>query len=245
MKTWIFLSTHFDDVVLSAGGMVWELTQRGDRAEIWTIAAGDATPGRPLSDYAQMLHAVWGLGDDVPARRAEEDAACCQVLGAGYRRYTMQDAIYRNIPGSDQPIITVPDDFNQDPEPAETYLITTVTDWLKKNVPAGAQVVAPLSIGQHRDHVIVRRAANRLGYPLWHYIDYPYITQGEYKLEDWVPQGAEEFEVKITPAGLKAWQDGFLQQRSQIALFWQDEVEMRQAIADYCNQGWGYTIWKF
>jgi hypothetical protein len=31
MKTWIFLSAHFDDVVLSAGGLVWELTQRGDR----------------------------------------------------------------------------------------------------------------------------------------------------------------------------------------------------------------------
>jgi len=41
MKTWIFLSTHFDDVALSAGGMVWELTAGVTGVEIWTIAAGE------------------------------------------------------------------------------------------------------------------------------------------------------------------------------------------------------------
>jgi 2'-N-acetylparomamine deacetylase len=245
MKTWIFLSTHFDDVVLSAGGMVWELPQRGDKAEIWTIAAGDPTPGRPLSDYAKMLHGFWELGDDVPAKRAIEDAACCKVLGAGYRRYTVQDAIYRFYPGTDKPIIELPDDFNKDPEPIESYMIPPVTDWLKKNIPEGTEVVAPLSIGNHRDHVITRRAVDRLGYPVWHYVDYPYIIQGEYNLKDWVPESAEKLEVKITPAGLKAWQDGFAQQHSQIILFWPDENEMRKAIEDYFIKGWGYTIWKF
>jgi len=48
MKTWTFLSAHFDDVVLSAGGLVWELTRRGERAEIWTICAGDP-PANPAT----------------------------------------------------------------------------------------------------------------------------------------------------------------------------------------------------
>ena len=48
MKTWIFLSAHCDDAVLSAGGLVWELTRRGERAEIWTICAGDP-PANPAT----------------------------------------------------------------------------------------------------------------------------------------------------------------------------------------------------
>lgn len=245
MKTWIFLSTHFDDVVLSAGGMVWELTGAGDKVEIWTIAAGDPTPGIPLTEYAKMLHGFWELGDDVPAKRAVEDAACCKVLGAAWRRYTMQDAIYRFYPGTDKPIIELPEDFNKNPEPAETYLVNQVADWLKKNIPDDVQIVAPLSIGSHRDHVITRRASDKLGYPIWHYVDYPYITQGEYKLSDWVPEKAETFNIKITPGGMKTWQDGFAKQHSQIVLFWPDEGEMRKALEDYFNKGWGYTIWKF
>jgi hypothetical protein len=224
---------------------VWELTQRGDKAEIWTIAAGDPTPGVPLSDYARMLHSLWGVGDDVPAKRASEDAACCKVLGAGWRRFTMQDAIYRNFPGTDKPIIGLPEDFNKDPEPDETSQIVQVADWLKKNIPEGAEVVAPLSIGSHRDHVITRRASDRLGYPIWHYIDYPYVVQDTYDLKEWIPDGAEKFEMKITQAGLKAWQDGFAKQHSQIVLFWPDEDGMRKALEDYFNKGWGYTIWKF
>ena len=71
MKEWIFLSTHFDDVVLSAGGMVWELVKRGEHVEIWTICAGDPPFDKPLSDYAQMLHIFWKLEGVGCALRAQ------------------------------------------------------------------------------------------------------------------------------------------------------------------------------
>lgn len=245
MKKWIYLSSHFDDVVLSAGGMVWEQTSKGVPVEIWTICAGDPPEGRPLTDYAQMLHYVWGIGDDVPLKRSKEDAACCNVLGAGYRRYTVPDCIYRFVPGTDEPVCKVPDDINAPLEPVESHLIAPVTDFLRKNLPEDCELVVPLTIGNHRDHVITRRAAERLGIPLWHYVDYPYMIQGSYDLNDWVPASAEKFSLDITPAGLKAWQDGFTCQRSQIVLFWVDETEMRAAIQDYFKKGYGYTLWKF
>ena len=82
MTDWVFLSPHFDDVVLSAGGLVWELAQSRERVEVWTICAGDPPSGKPLSDYAQMLHMFWELGEQgVPYARSLEDAACCAVLG--------------------------------------------------------------------------------------------------------------------------------------------------------------------
>lgn len=246
MKRWIFLSPHFDDIALSAGGMVWELIQQGDQVEIWTICAGDPPVGRPLSDYAKMLHMFFELGEqDVPYARSLEDAAGCQVLGATYRRYTVPDCIYRFYPGSDEPLIHVPDDIKKDLEPDESYLVPQVTDYLRKNILNGDEVVIPLTIGHHRDHVLVRTAAERLGFSLWHYVDYPYIIQEPYNLAEWIPAGAELFSLTVSPDGLNAWQAGFACHKSQLIFFWADEAEMRAAIEKYRSTGGGATLWKF
>jgi 2'-N-acetylparomamine deacetylase len=245
MKTWIFLSAHFDDVVLSAGGLAWELTRRGDQVEIWTICAGDPPAGKPLTEYAQLLHGFWDIGEDVPAKRSQEDAACCRVLGAGFRRYTVPDNIYRYLPGSDEPVVKENEDQMKPLEPDEAYLVPLAADFIRKNLPATCELVAPLGIGSHRDHVLTRRAAERLGIPLWHYADYPYLIYGEHTLADWIPVQAEKFSVEISPSGLKAWQDGFACHRSQIPLLWVDEDDMRASIERYLNGGYGYTLWKF
>jgi LmbE family N-acetylglucosaminyl deacetylase len=130
MKCWIFLSAHFDDVVLSTGGLVWELIQRGNRVEVWTICAGDPPSGKPLTAYAQMLHEFWNIGEDVPAKRSIEDAACCRLLGAAsYRRYTVPDNIYRYLPGTNYPVIKENEDQFKPLEPEESYLIAPVTDF--------------------------------------------------------------------------------------------------------------------
>jgi LmbE family N-acetylglucosaminyl deacetylase len=245
MTRWIFLSPHFDDVVLSAGGLVWELGQKGDQAEIWTICAGDPPFDKPLTDYAQMLHIFWELGDDVPYARSQEDAAACQVLGASYRRYTVPDNIYRYLPGTNHPVVTVPDDNLGPLEPVESYLIPPVADFLRKNLVEGWKVVIPFTVGHHRDHVLTRKAAERLGIPLWHYVDYPYVIQNETHLAEWIPPNAENYSLQVSPGGLKAWQDGFACHHSQIIFFWPDEAEMRVGIEDYFRSGGGFTLWKF
>ncbi len=183
--------------------------------------------------------------DDIPYKRGQEDIACCQILGAVYRRYTIPDCIYRFYPGTNNPFITVPDDIKKDLEPDESYLVPQVTDFLRKNIPSGSDVVIPLTIGHHRDHVLVRTAAERLGTPLWHYVDYPYIIQDTYNLDDWLPASAEQHSMKLTAEGLKAWQDGFACHKSQLIFFWADQAEMRLAIEQYSSSGGGSTLWKF
>ena len=246
MKNWAFLSTHFDDVALSAGGLVWELTQRGDQVEIWTICAGDPPIDQPLTDYAQMLHVFWELGKaDVPYRRSLEDAACCQVLGAGFRRYTVPDCIYRFHPLTGQPMVNVPDDINLPLGSDEAYLVPPVTDFLRKNLYQGIELVSPLAIGQHRDHVLTRLAAERLGPPLWHYVDYPYVNREEVDLKDCIPESAERFSLSVSPDGLQAWQEGILCHKSQMIMLFADEAEMRQSIAAYAQSGGGSSLWRF
>jgi LmbE family N-acetylglucosaminyl deacetylase len=245
MSTWIFLSAHFDDVVLSVGGLVWELTHRGEKVEVWTICAGNPPVGKPLTDYARLLHGFWDIGEAVPRKRSLEDAACCGVLGATYRCYSVPDNIYRYLPGTNEPVIKENEDQMKPLEPDESYLIPPVTDFLIKNLPSTCELVAPLAIGSHRDHVLTRRAAEQTGLPLWHYADYPYLVYGEHHLADWIPVGAREFSLEISPAGLKAWQDGFACQRSQIPLVYVDEEDMRNSIQKYLKYGYGFTLWQF
>jgi hypothetical protein len=242
---WIYLSPHFDDVVLSAGGMIWEQARRGDSVEIWTICAGDPPADRPLTDYAQMLHILWELGQDAPFKRSREDAACCRVLGASFVRFTVPDNIYRYLPGTEEAVVKVPDDNLGPLEPTESYLIPPVVDFLRKYVPEDGELVAPLAIGNHRDHVLVRRAAERLGVPTWHYVDFPYVSRKEYDLKEWIPANAQSHSIPISPAGLKGWQDGFACQRSQLIFLWPDENEMRVAIEGYLRSGGGCTLWRF
>jgi hypothetical protein len=64
-------------------------------------------------------------------------------------------------------------------------------------------------------------------------------------LADWIPAGAEQFALGISPAGLKAWQDSFACQRSQIPLLYVDEDDMRTSIEKYLRSGFGRTLWKF
>ena len=246
MTDWVFLSPHFDDAVLSAGGMVWELTKQGNHVEIWTICAGDPPFGRPLTDYAQMLHIFWELGEtDVPYSRSLEDANGCQVLGAGYRRYTVPDNIYRYLPGTDEPVAKVPDDNLGPLEPDESYLIPPVTDFLRKNLPGDCELVIPLAIGHHRDHVLTRKAAEGLGKPLWHYVDYPYVMREQYDLAEWIPSEAEKFSIDLSASGLKAWQDGTACHKSQLIMLFPDVAAMCQDIEDYARSGGGCTVWKF
>ncbi|HSB65985.1 MAG TPA: PIG-L family deacetylase [Anaerolineales bacterium] len=246
MKKWVFLSPHFDDVALSAGGLLWELTKQGNHVEIWTICAGDPSLDKPLTDYARMLYMFWELGEqDVPYLRSLEDEACCHVLHAGYRRYTVPDCIYRFHQVTGLPLINVPDDINMPIEPDESYLIAPVTDFLRKNLNPNCELVSPLAIGNHRDHVLTRLAAKRLGKPIWHYVDYPYVVRESYDLKEFIPAGAELFTLPISEAALGAWQEAVASYKSQMIMLFADPAEMRQSILTYASTGGGATLWKF
>ena len=117
--------------------------------------------------------------------------------------------------------------------------------WRTQPAASSCEVVAPLAIGQHRDHVLTRKASARLDAPVWHYVDFPYVVAAECRVEDLVPDGAERFSLDISPGGLAAWQDGFVCHRSQIQLLFSDEEEARAAIRRYSETGGGRTLFRF
>ncbi|HVN54414.1 MAG TPA: PIG-L family deacetylase [Anaerolineaceae bacterium] len=241
--TWIYLSPHLDDAAFSCGGWIWEQARRGERVEVWTICAGDP-PGGPLSPFAEELHVRWGAGAEAAAARREEDVQSCRELGAGYRHFSIPDCIYRVRPETGEPVIRGEDDLFDLDNPPEPGLVEELAALLAEQLPRDAALVSPLALGNHVDHRLVRKAAERArpgGQELFYYFDYPYIFKEGVRPE--AAGGLTPVEGEISRAGLAAWQAAIAAHASQISSFWAGLDEMRAVLEGYWANGGG-KVWR-
>jgi len=239
-NSWIFLSPHFDDVILSCGGLVWDLVNQGDQVEIWTIMAGYPSD-EDYSAFAQQNHLLWGkTGVDAITMRRQEDIHACQVLGAKPRHFDWMDVIYRCHPKTGLPVVNNNEElFNA---PPESNRVKEIAANLSTEIPRDAILVSPMGLGGHLDHRAVVQAGKVSGRVNYYFADYPYI------LWDFdsplLKEGAyRKIHRDLSKEGLYHWQDAILCYLSQVAQFWQDEDETRLAIMNYLAGGGG-RLWE-
>ena len=247
---WIYISPHLDDVALSCGGLVWEQTQAGDQASIWTICAGDPPPG-PLSAFARSLHTRWGNDRAAISERRVEDITSCGRLGASFKHFQVPDCIYRQR-------ILSPDNPATSPEflypnegslfgslhPADETLITALENKLREALPSECELVCPLGLGNHVDHQLTIEAVKRTGRQPWFYGEYPYILQNTHIIDDMIRSGWVRRLFHISRDGLIAWGDSVAAHRSQISTFWPDLSRMKTSLHSYLGQNDGIVLWK-
>ncbi len=238
----IYLSPHLDDIALSCGGLVWDQVQSGEQVEIWTICAGDP-PSNDLSPFAAELHARWGLGMDAVEKRREEDAKASEILGVKSKHFDVPDAIYRRDSKSQEimyeSFVTILDGIH----PSEEILIQSLVLKIAGNLPPGSHLIAPLTLGNHVDHLFTRVLAEWLGVPLAFYADYPYAEKYVKAIPALVPKGFRHTVHTISENGLKTWQESIAAYESQISTFWPDTGAMCAAITEYNNTVRGIRIW--
>jgi LmbE family N-acetylglucosaminyl deacetylase len=238
---WIYISPHFDDVVLSCGGFIWEQVQKGFPVEIWTVCAGDPPPGR-LSRRAVSCHVQWGIKstrEGVAARRLENLAAAGQV-GAETVDFSIPDCIYRRSPTGK---ILYPENVFVPINPVEKGLDVDISAALASELQPGDHVVSPLAIGSHLDHILTRLAAERLDCPLWYYADIPYLLQHPEQL---VPatSGLRATRYSISDKGLGVWQKGIAAYATQILMLFNTKKRMREVIRLYWESQPGFRLWR-
>jgi len=242
---WIFLSPHLDDIAFSCGGLVWDLVNNGHHLEIWTICAGDPSE-EDLSPFALEKHRSWGLGLDAVQIRREEDQKACQIIGAAPRYFSYLDCIYRKPPEGEFYYPAEGDIFGG-LDPREADLIERLSNQLLEELPDDARVVAPLGIGNHVDHELTRKAANRLGIPLTFYADYPYAREvdGKEILDfmdcslDWQYE-----EVPVSETGLEKWILAAKAYRSQISTFWENDEDLGLQIKEFSDFLGRFKLWR-
>ncbi len=238
---WIYLSPHLDDAILSCGGLIWQQVQAGEVVEVWNLCAGDPPDG-PLTPFAGQLHQRWQTGPQAVCIRRSEDRAACAVLGAAPRYFDLPDCIYRRLPDG-APLVHSETDIFCPPLAAEQPVIAGLAGQLAEALPAGAQLVCPLTLGGHRDHRLGRAAAETLRRPLAYYADYPYAVQAGVEVGALLPAAARAEAYPVSTAALAAWQRSVAAYRSQISTFWNGEQAMCAALEDYWRKGGGAQLW--
>lgn len=240
--TWIFLSPHLDDAVLSCGGLIAELVRQGQIVEVWTICAGDPPPGH-LSPLAESLHQRWETPENPVEIRRSEDRRACFLLGAGFRHFSIPDCIYRRNPVTGEPLIRENEDLFQPLPEVERPLAEDLRQQLAVSLPADSQVVSPLTLGGHIDHHLVRCAAEGLNHRLLWYADYPYAIRSSQDRTQWLQSGWVSIDFPISRESLSKWKAAIAAYHSQISTFWRSTEEMEASIEAYWESGGGSQLW--
>ena len=238
---WIYLSPHFDDAVLSCGGLIFEQSRQGLPVEIWTIFAGDA-PEAPLSPLAQRCHVDWGIPDPhtLVAVRREEDQAAAIIVGAETVHFSLPDCIYR-LSAQGDPLY--PEEVFVPFHPFDLDLDADIAAVLAGELTENDILVAPLAIGQHVDHRLTRMAAERLSRPLRYYADIPYVLRKPELLAPAI-QGMELQRYLVSEEGLQAWLEGSAAYQTQMVMVFETEAKMRAALcAEW--ESHDFTHYKF
>ncbi len=237
---WIFLSPHFDDAVLSCGGLIWEYSQAGKEVEIWTIMAGNPPPG-PISDFAVENHMLWGIVDaeETLRMRRLEDKQAAKIVGARTVHFKFPDCIYRRSKAGGylytQTVMTPP-------LPEDEPLAGKIWAALEEKVNKEDILVSPLALGGHVDHILVRQAAEELN-NLYFYADIPYVLNAPGTLEEAIPI-MEGCHFEVSDAGMKAWLEGVKAYKSQVNSLFKGEGTLFDAIRSRWRNEDGLRLWK-
>ena len=171
MRTLLAISPHLDDAVFSAGALLWTLRKRGWRVVVATVFTGNAA--RP-SGFALACQLDKGLSADIDymALRRQEDRQACAALDVEPVHLPLLEAPHRGYANAAALFdLVLPDDRV---EAQVCAALTAVLAVMRPDV-----VLTPSAIGNHVDHVIVRRAAEATADPrrLWLWEDWPYVDR--------------------------------------------------------------------
>jgi LmbE family N-acetylglucosaminyl deacetylase len=238
---WIYLSPHFDDAVLSCGGLIFEQARQGVQAEIWTILAGNPPPG-DLSEFARYNHSLWGMtgGEETLAMRRAEDEDAAGLVGADLLHFDIPDCIYRRSPEG-QPLYT--ESVITSPHPVDLDLPLRIAGALQSELLKDDMLACPLALGGHVDHILVRQASESLHRPMFYYADVPYILNDPLTLAPAITAlEAQLFPVSET--GLGVWLNAVAAYRSQVDSLFKGEGTLFDAIRTYWATQPGICLWR-
>jgi hypothetical protein len=239
---WIYISPHYDDGVLSCGGLIYEQTRHKVPVEIWTVFAGFPPKDRPLTALAQRIHQRWRTksGRGTVILRRSEDRAAGAAVGATVRHFTVPDCIYR-WSADDTPLY--PDEVFDPPHAEDAHLPGEIASMLQKGLRKTDVIVSPLSVGHHVDHVLTRMGVEKTGRSLLYYADIPYLLNYPGELNS-ASRGMSSTLFPISKPGLIAWQNGTSAYGSQIEMLFDTDKEMREGMHEYWNREKGIRLWQ-
>lgn len=240
----VYLSPHLDDAALSCGGQIAARTRAGQRVVVVTVFAADE-PAEAPSDLVRGLHEAFAVTRGVVAARRAEDEAACACLRCEGVRWAESEGIYRVQPPTGAAIYPTIEALFGAVSPLDDALTARLAERMGE-LPPAAEVFAPLGVGGHVDHLVVRAAAQRaFGGRLEYYEDYPYVQRplalrraigwGQGWRSRVAAFGAEDLEDKIRSIACYG---------SQVKPLFGNHARFRRRVEAHCRQRGGERLWR-
>ena len=244
----VYLSPHLDDAVLSCGGQIHDRAAAGQGVLVVTVCAADEPSGEP-SRLARSLHRAWRLDRPGPegeagvvARRRAEDRAACAALGVDVLHWPVLEAIYRRDEDGEPFYGALAELFGPHP-PGDRPTTLEVAARLAE-LPAHRELFAPLAVGGHVDHRIVRAAAEqRFGASLLYYQEYPYGRSRKALRRVVRGVGWKSETVPVSPAGADAKVRSLRAYRSQVAPLFGGRLRLSWKVRSHLRSAGGERVW--
>ena len=182
-KTFVFVSPHFDDALLSCGSWIERLVKNGKKVVVLNVfTKGHAGP-YTLSAKKYLKDNGFTDACKLYEAREKEDRVAVGALGANVINLDFQDAIFRKkekasffgnlLPEFSHVYPTyrlhvVGRGYKNDP------VISGIVKELKRVVPSDAVVISPFGTGGHADHILTRDACEKAFGKVIYYADFPY-----------------------------------------------------------------------
>lgn len=240
--TLVVLAPHPDDAVLAVGGLIAHHSRVGGHTLIVTVFAG--SPTGPAPPAARRLYSGHPKLLDIARTRRAEDLAAARQVGAQVVQLSHIDALLRTTPNGSPQYSNLEQIFSGPTTNAES-IAERLAQQLAANqlLPANAEVLAPLGIGGHIDHWIVRRAAEYArclaGQPtsrLNLYEDQPYTSrQAQHRWRHLIPQHSVPTVHPVTQAAWLAKIAAIACHTSQIPLLWPDTSSFGDDLRTYAT----------
>lgn len=249
----VFVSPHLDDIALSCGGFVHRLASRGQRVVILTVCTADAPESWPLSAAAQHVHWEWQLGAGPYACRRAEDERACASLGAQAIHLGLLDAVYR-LDEAGRPLYSR-DFIGVAPHPLDrrrhTPAVARALISALSAFPSTTRVFAPLAVGGHVDHSLVRSAIERAvpAARLRYYEDFPYASWDASRLVAAYglaakTRGLRPSRVRLRPAEVDARVAAVGCYASQLFALFGRAQDMPNRVREYISCVQGERYWR-
>lgn len=233
---YLFLSPHYDDAIYSCGGTIYELSQQGHEVEILTLMAGESTFPLPDTPVLKDNHQRWQAGENPVNARREEDQIASEIVGAKTRYFDLPDCIYRVA--NDIALYATEESLWKHihpDDPAPRKLGDLILDDVDK-------IFAPLGVGEHVDHLIIRNYAWELAqssaFHVQFYVEYPYLRNHEAVEQAYHAFSAKLKTIKRPISGIAIQHKikAMMAYKSQIKSFWNDineiDAEVRRTFSD-------------
>lgn len=249
----IYLSPHLDDVVLSCGGLIFQQVQRGESVAVITVFAASPPSGSALSPFAGSLHERWQASassgfnfSDPPAVRRAEDIHAFAAISPAIQviHNALPECIYRTNPVTGEALYASEEAIFGAVHPADPAIGALYTT---PPLPPDVTLYAPLAVGHHVDHQIVRQAVSEWNLPperVRYYEDYPYAGREEAVVaalgdrSQWQP-----ILVELDEEALAAKIRAIAAYESQISTFWLNATTMAGDIRRHVARAGGERLW--